>query len=467
MQHLSRVRPGAGGRKRITPAVVVLVFALAASLLVAALAVAGPRRIVDADAVPSYTAVTNGSGASLDSAMSVAADAGGAWIVGWAGNGADIDATLMRVTATGVAKDLKRYDGAAHKNDLFLKVVEGPNGTVYAAGATTAANNKTDILIEKFSKTGSKVWAKTYDGSLHGNDTATALGVDKAGNVTVCGYSDGGNGTDVVVVKWTSKGARALVWRYDGAGKLDDLAVDTTVEGNGTTYVTGNVKAAGAKDAILTVKFSPTGAKAWQKVYLGTTSLGANVRSISARPGGGVYVAGWTQSAVGNKDGLVLRYSTSGSPQVLPPWAAAGDQSFNDVAVTTTRIVAAVGVDSAPGNAQCHARWWGSETAASQGFTSGNLWDDAFTAVAPDAFGAFCFTGWQNTSAADSQVLTYRLRILPGGAPNTGFRSLWNMAANLSRGYGVAANGTTVYVAGSAYKDAADGYDQFVLTYVY
>ena len=465
MQHLSSVRASAGKRRRVGVALVVLLVVVA-SLLTVATAIAGPHRIVDADATPNFVANINGSGTSVDAAMSVVADGTGAYVAGWAGNTAgNADATLARVTSRGVVKWLRRYDSPAHKGDAFARIVKGPKGTVYAAGWTMAANNRTNLLVVKWSSSGGKVWTKTYDGPLHGNDTGVALGVDKAGNVTVAGSSDGANGTDVVVVKWSSSGVRKFAWRYDGSARDNDAATDVVVASDGTTYATGNVKAAGPKDAVLTVKFKPTGSKAWQRVYLGTNSLGAGASSIAARPGGGVYVGGWTQVAAANKDGLVLRYSGNATAQVLPPYSAPGDQVFNDVAVTTTRTIVAVGSDAQPGNQQNHVRWWTSEAVASAGASTGGAWDDAYTAVAPDSLGAFCFTGWQRTAAAESQVLSYRLRLL--GAMNSGFRGQWNLGANYNNGYAVAASGTTVYVVGSGYKDAAETYNQTIIIYIY
>jgi hypothetical protein len=465
MQHLSCVRSSAGRRRRVWITFMVLLVVVA-SLITAAIAIAGSHRIVDPDATPNFTADINGSGASVDAAMSVVADGTGAYVAGWAGNVAgNADATLARVTSRGAVKWLKRYDGPAHMGDAFAKIVKGPGGTIYAAGWTMAANNKTNLLVVKWSSSGGKVWTKTYDGPSHGNDSGVSLGVDKAGSVTVVGSSDGANGTDFVVVKWSASGARQFVWRYDGSARDDDAATDVVVASDGTTYATGNVKTAGPRDAVLTVKFKPSGGKAWQRVYLGTNSLGAGASSATPRPGGGVYVAGWTQVAVGNKDGLVLRYGATGSAQVLPPYAAPGDQGFSDVTVTTTRTVAAVGGDAQPGNMQNHVRWWTSETAPSAGGSTGGAWDDAYTAVAADSLGAFCFTGWQRTAATASQMLSYRLRIL--GTTNSGFRAVWNLGANYNNGYAVAANGTTVYVAGSGYKDAAETYNQTIVIYIY
>ena len=126
MQHLSCVRSSAGRRRRVWIALVVLLVVVA-SLLTAAIAIAGSHRIVDADATPNFSANINGSGASVDAAMSVVADGTGAYVAGWAGNAAgNADATLARVTSRGAVKWLKRYDSPAHKGDAFARIVKGP-----------------------------------------------------------------------------------------------------------------------------------------------------------------------------------------------------------------------------------------------------------------------------------------------------------------------------------------------------
>lgn len=468
MDRSSRVRPPGVEHRRTGIAIVVLAVLLA-TLFLAATAGAGPRRILDTSALPTYAVNVNGSGASVDSAMAVLADRSGAWVAGWAGNAnGDWDATLTRVTSVGTVRPLKRYDGSAHKNDAFLKIARGPNGTVYTAGWTTAANDKTDMLVEKWSSSGSRIWAKKYDGAAHGNDAAAALGVDSAGNVTVVGTSDGATGTsDYIVVRWSSRGDRKSVWRYDGSAKLADAASDVVVSGAGTAFVTGNIKVTGPRDAILTVKFSPSGVKLWQKTYLGTNSLGAGASAIVARPSGGIYVAGWTQVAVANKDALVLRYTSSGSPQAVPPAAQPGDQMLNDVAVTTAKRIVGVGYDTQLGNAQWYIAEWPSETgAASLSASSGSPWDDAFTSVAADSTGAYCTTGWQRTAAAASETITYRIHRFPSAA-TSGFLGVWNLGPNYNNGYAIAISGNTVYVVGSGYLNGAEAYNQTILIYAY
>ena len=247
---------------------------------------------------------------------------------------------------------------------------------------------------------------------------------------------------------------RKFAWRYDGSARDNDAATDVVVASDGTTYATGNVKASGPRDAVLTVKFKPSGGKAWQRVYLGTNGLGAGASSIAARAAGGVYVARLDPGGRGQQGrarAAVQRYRDAAGPPAV--FALVGDQVFSDVAVTTTRTIAAVGSDAQPGNQQNHVRWWTSENAASAGASTGGAWDDAYTAVAADSLGAFCFTGWQRT-AADRKSGAVVPRAAPGSPPTPGSAAEWNLGANYNNGYAVAASGTTVYVVGSGYKEA-------------
>jgi hypothetical protein len=437
-----------------------------ASLVLAAAAGAGPlRNVYDDSATPSWWTQVNGSGASADAATSVLADGGGAYVAGWAGNAAgNFDATLARFTAAGTQKWLKRYDGPAHKADAVWKLAKGPSGTVYGAGWSQAGNGKNDILVVKWSSSGDRLWAKRYDGAQHGADAAVAVGVDKYGDVTVAGSSEGAHGTDFVVVKWSKSGVRRWAWRYDGSGHLNDAATDIRMESGGTTYVTGRVKLAGPQDAALTVKFSRPGVKLWSRVYRGTSSLGADATSIAARPAGGVYVGGWTMSAVTAKDGLVLRYNSAGTGVALPPAVAAGDQVFADFAVTTNRRIVAVGSSTAGGNGDLFAGVWANETSAPSFGATGGAFDDGLTAITADAFGGYYMTGYNRTAPNLSQITTYRRSLVTGGG---GFNSVWGPALGLDVPAAVAVSGTTAYVVGLHYMGPAEGWNQVVLTYIY
>ena len=157
----ARIRSSSKGRRRAGVGVVAAA-ALAMFVFAAPATATGIddrfQNIADPSAAPTWTLQINGAGASLDAATAVLADGSGAYIGGWAGNAAgNWDATLTRVSSTGVRKWLKRWDSSVHKNDLIWKLAKGPNGTVYGAGWTVAANDKTNILVIKWAADGAQV----------------------------------------------------------------------------------------------------------------------------------------------------------------------------------------------------------------------------------------------------------------------------------------------------------------------
>jgi hypothetical protein len=435
-------------------------------LVCAAVVVARPlENILDTDATPTWDVSMNGTGASNDIAYAVVATAGGAYVAGTAGNAAgNLDATLAWV-AGGEKKWMQPWDGKAHKNDGILRLAKGPGGTLYGAGWTQNAAGKSDILLIKWSSTGSRIWTARYDGPVHGDDASMALGVDKYGNATVAGYSQGSSGSaDWAIVRFDAKGAQKSVWRYDGSAHAADTPADLVMEKDGTVYVTGWVIQAGPKYAALTAKFNASGAKVWSRVSLGTSSLGAAASSIARRPAGGVYIAGWTMNAGTGADGMVMRYSSGGSGVTLPPIEGPASQVFTDVAVTTKGLIVAVGTDASSGNTDALMKTWTNETTIGPvGGAAGGVFDDGFTALATDAFNGYYFSGYDRSAADQARVFTYRLSATTGGGA---FASSWGPSLGVDTTHAIAVNGTTVYIVGQT-MTAGEGWNQLVLAYVY
>jgi hypothetical protein len=429
--------------------------------------------IDDPAATPSFQISVAGSGASVDAAMGATADASGAYVAGTIGsatNGAD--ASLVKV-AGGVQKWVKRYDGPAHKDDWVYKVVK--RGTaVYAAGWSTNANGKTDILlIKRSASSGAPLWAKRYDGPVHGNDGALALGVDKNGNVTVAGNSQGSGGDDWVVVSWSSAGVRRWVWRYAGSAGAGDRPMDMVVDGTNRIYVTGWITVTGPKVKAMTVKFSPAGKVLWRRTSFGPGGLQAAANGIALRPAGGVYIAGRSQALATGWDGFVIRYNAAGDAASLPSVAIAGDQDFFDIAVTTNGSVAAVG-DTNTGNADEFVVQYASNGTISGTGTSGGAFDDSFVAVAADSFGGYYPVGFVRTAANVSYWDMWRL---PSIAGNARWHSQQYGASGLdvpgpaallgAFGNAVAAYGNTVYIVGERATGGPTGIDQQIVGFMY
>ena len=81
-------------------------------------------------------------------------------------------------------------------------------GNVYVTSAALGTNDLADYVTTKYNSSGAEQWVARYDG-FNGSDYATAIAIDKSGNLYVTGYSDGnGTNTDIVTIKYNNDGAQ-------------------------------------------------------------------------------------------------------------------------------------------------------------------------------------------------------------------------------------------------------------------
>lgn len=212
------------------------------------------------------------------------------------------------------------------------------SGNAFVAGSYRSSRGDQDWHLARLAgSSGAVVWRKIYD--TGGNDTASALTVDAAGDVVVAGVSGGvirtvrsasatgrtlweaGDGAaggqasairadasgNVFVTGSAAGGMRTLKYRADGTvawsvtepgGSARALAVDAE----------GSVVVTGAAGGLRTVKYAGDGSLAWSASLPsnGSGDAGLAVASVSA----GVYVVGRVTAADGRVALRVTRYSS-------------------------------------------------------------------------------------------------------------------------------------------------------------
>jgi len=475
MRTIEHVQTPTGRRWSLRLAVaagVILLFALGA-VPAGASGAKGPQKLIfDLTATPSWTRTFHGLAGAPDAAEDVVMTTGGVTYVagtieGAAGTGTN--ASLMKlVNGVPAWPAPKTYDSPYHSMDTATKMALGPGGTIYTAGLSVGANGMPDILVLKWSSSGAVKWAKRYDGPSHGVDLPNAMVVDSAGNVTVGGYSVGATGADWVVVSWSASGVRRWTSRYSSSSPHEIAPFGMVVASDRSVYASG-VSSIPPAVASVTVKYSPSGVTLWKKTYTGPAGLGALVWAAVARPGGGVYVCGSTNSAGTGADGLVMSYTASGARDVFALGTGPGgatSQSFKDLTVTSTSQVVAVGSSTAGGNEDLHAATYTVDGTIAGQVTLPGAWEDEFVAVASDAFGGFYATGRYHTAVNKTAVFTARGSVLTGGG---GWWSLWQPAfvSEDNEPNAIAVRGSTAIVVGEARQGLLEGVDQVVLGYIY
>jgi hypothetical protein len=188
-------------------------------------------------------------------------------------------------------------------------------------------------------------WVRRYDGPAHGDDWATRLAVDSAGNVYVTGasMSDTGSNTqylDFVTIKYQPNGDTAWVRRADFGGK--DLPSGLGVDAQGNVYVTGTNR----DSRMVTVKYSPTGNRLWYEFF--GSQGGAYDLALDSQ--GNVIVCGSSHRA--SSDAAVVKYRPNGDTAWARFYDWAGhDDELDALALTSGGDICAVGFcsDTVPG----------------------------------------------------------------------------------------------------------------------
>ena len=219
--------------------------------------------------------------------------------------------SLYAQTATQVWE--KRYTGPGSGNDRASSVAVDGAGNVVVAGTSLNASGNIDYYTAKYAETdGALLWEKRYNGPGNSSDDATSVAVDGAGNVVVTGQSVSANsGFDYYTAKYAATDG-ALLWenRYNGPGNSSDRADSVVVDGAGNVVVTGvSFGATGGNDYYTAKYAAADGALIWGKRYNGPANGEDYARSVAVDGAGNVVVTGASSIAGGTTDYYTAKYA--------------------------------------------------------------------------------------------------------------------------------------------------------------
>jgi hypothetical protein len=198
-------------------------------------------------------------------------------------------------------------------NDDGRAVVVDSSENIYVTGSSEGAGARRDFFTQKFNAAGAVLWTARYDGTASNEDIPNAIAVDSFGNVFVTGSSLGlGTGLDYATVKYNSNGVLQWAVRFDGTGNREDIPNAIDVDASGNVYVTGGSQSNIGDRDFVTIKYSPAGAVLWTRRW---TGFGGEdiARALKIDSAGNVYVAG---SSTGNSTGLdfiLIKYDANGT----------------------------------------------------------------------------------------------------------------------------------------------------------
>ena len=232
----------------------------------------------------------------------------------------------------------KTWSSAAVGNISGAHVAVAPSGDVYVAASAEHGVTDIDFLVARYTSAGARKWVRFY--AEKGPDWLNGVATDRAGNIFLCGKSRvSGSDNDFLTVKFSRAGKRLWVRRVGsaaGGSEARDLATD----GSGNVYVTGSVFRQATGWDWYTVKYSPSGAKLWERYYSASTTKFEEGEALAWGPDGRLYVAG-EAGEIGDlgTDLCVRRYSTAGHLDWTRRQGTPGlDDLANDIAVRTAGI---------------------------------------------------------------------------------------------------------------------------------
>ena len=212
------------------------------------------------------------------------------------------------------------------KMDSYMDVTPKPGGGGYACGYTDGTwSEPPDLLIARFTATGSIKWEHSWDSGDLLSDGARVVKADRYGNAIVLGSTmRSETKNDWVVLKYGPTGD--LRWQrvFDGAGDDIDEARDLTVDDAGNVYVTGSTRHLDSSVWMRTVKYRGTdGKQLWRCEYGGPVPY-AYGESLVVDAAHYVYVAGWKKTASAGLDAVAMKISPTGKRLWTRSWDGGG-----------------------------------------------------------------------------------------------------------------------------------------------
>jgi uncharacterized delta-60 repeat protein len=261
-----------------------------------------------------------------DVAYAMALDASGnIYVTGTMTPNTGSDLVLIKYSPSGSQVWVKTFNGGTH--DAGFAIAADNSGNVYVAGSSQGGNGM-DYVTIKYSSAGDLLWSNFYEGPIFEEDVATSIGVDASGNVYVTGYSTGDGTTyDFATIKYSPSGVEQWVQRYNHPSNGEDVAASLTLDGSGNIYVTGR-----SNFDYTTIKYNPSGAQQWIQAYNGTGNSSDESLAIKSDGSGNIYVTGRSTGVGTNYDFATVKYNSSGVQQ----WASryAGPSNSHDNAAS-------------------------------------------------------------------------------------------------------------------------------------
>jgi uncharacterized delta-60 repeat protein len=236
---------------------------------------------------------------------------------------------------------VRRYAGPYGDDYASAIAVDGA-GNVYVTGASrgSGAGYINDYVTVKYDSLGNEQWVARYNGHPTTNypDEARAIAVDDSG-VYVTGYTRNRvveDSSDYCTIKYDkTTGDTLWVRKYNGTADQCDEPYALAIDANGNVYVTGRSEGTGTGFDFLTIKYSSDGDQLWPARYNNPSGNGGDIAyAIAVDIDGNVYVTGTSYDPNTYNDCVTIKYNSSGVQQWVRRYSYQGNWSDEGNAIT-------------------------------------------------------------------------------------------------------------------------------------
>jgi subtilisin family serine protease len=184
-------------------------------------------------------------------------------------------------------------------------------GNLITVGNVLQGPGDADILVTKYSPGGILSWQESYDGPAGGLDYGLTLITDNQGAVYVAGVVTDTTGFyDMMLLKYSSAGALQWSRRWGGAAGLHDAPTVLYLDGSGNLIVAGVTYSVSNLTDWVIMKLSSSGSPQWVKTYDYNSLHEIPVR-IEEDSTGQIVVSGFSQSGFTSWDMAQIPFAAS------------------------------------------------------------------------------------------------------------------------------------------------------------
>lgn len=97
---------------------------------------------------------------------------------------------LIKYSASGSLIWLKTYNGLNNKDDQLFDFVFDSQNNIYVTGKTTISTNNSDVISIKFDSGGNFIWQNTFNGYCNRNDEGQSITIDNSNNTYIIGTTE-------------------------------------------------------------------------------------------------------------------------------------------------------------------------------------------------------------------------------------------------------------------------------------